>query len=589
MYIRKLLFTPYAITAFAMTVALALPCVAQAVSIGEAVLHSRLGEPLLAQVDMMVESNERIEDSCLSLIAPDTIHEDVRSFLNGARLSLKTEGKRQYVNISSPEPFNEAFASLRLQVKCPGTRSIIKTLNILPSAQTAGKKLDRSASSTPILSDESIDESRIGKISAEEVTALQAQQKLPEASLLAVQPQAKQLGGGQLEDGSGESKLQPAQLDASLSTAAASASVPPSVTVPSATPLATVDAQLPSRSAISIKQPVVQQDNQDMQNELLAALALGLVVFYNRIKSRPGIKLLQNAKPILEQADDVAAAPKMAMPRIVKPPSQIKSDHTPAIVAPPKASTVGHVAAPAFHLPTKEIEEEVTGVDQMLEEADLYAVNGRLAKAVEILLEITKRYPSKVDAWPLLLSIYSSLGKVAEFEGTAREFLKHHKASSSWSEIQALGRTLDHGNPLYADHSSHISASPLLPDIPDLHHPIGDVLIEMGVLSKREMLKYLADFDPKKHGRFGGYLVARKAITLAQLDQALLQQQGVHAEMKPSTLPSLQDIENFLADFDPQRHGSVGKFMVSRNTVTPEQLSHLLHQQSSHGVAAETL
>jgi len=105
-------------------------------------------------------------------------------------------------------------------------------------------------------------------------------------------------------------------------------------------------------------------------------------------------------------------------------------------------------------------------------------------------------------------------------------------------------------------------------------------------LSKREILKYLDDFDPQKHGRFGGYLVARKAITIAQLDQALLQQHGVHAEAKAGDLPSLQEIENFLASFDPKQHGSVAKFMASHN-VTPEQLGQLLQQPSNRGAPAK--
>lgn len=217
----------------------------------------------------------------------------------------------------------------------------------------------------------------------------------------------------------------------------------------------------------------------------------------------------------------------------------------------------------------------------MLEEAGLYAANGRMDKGAEILWEIIERNPLKIDAWTLLLSVYSALCKVAEFEKTAREFLKYHKNSHAWSGIQVLGRTLDRDNPLYTDRNSQIAASPLLPDALNLHRPIGDILIEMGILSKREIMKYLDDFDPKQHGRFGGYLVARKVISIAQLDQALLQQQGVRAEAKCGDLPSLQEIEKFLVDFDPKRHGSVSKFLASRNVVTPEQLGRLLQQSSS--------
>jgi hypothetical protein len=132
MDIRKRLLTPHAITAFAMTVALTFPCVVRAVSIGEAVLQSRLGEPLLVQVDLIAGNGEHIEDSCLFLAAPEPLEEDPGSYLTRANLSLRTEGKRQYVNISSHKSFNDAFARLRLQVKCSGTDSVTKTLTILP-------------------------------------------------------------------------------------------------------------------------------------------------------------------------------------------------------------------------------------------------------------------------------------------------------------------------------------------------------------------------------------------------------------------------------------------------------------------------
>ena len=160
----------------------------------------------------------------------------------------------------------------------------------------------------------------------------------------------------------------------------------------------------------------------------------------------------------------------------------------------------------------------------MLEEAELYANHGRAATAAEILQEVIKRRPEKAGAWTLLLSIFSSLAKVTEFEKTAREFLKHHKDSPSWNWIQALGRTLDQNNPLYVDNSDSASAAP--PNATS-RRPIGDILIEMGVLTEQILRSCLDEFDPKKHDRFGGYLVKRKAITIAQLDQALLQQQGV--------------------------------------------------------------
>jgi pilus assembly protein FimV len=678
MDIRKLSLTPRAIATFAMTVALTFSCVVEAVSIGEVVLQSRLGEPLLAQVDLMVGSGEQIEDSCLSLAAPDPHEEDTSGYLTKANLSFKNDGKRQYVTISSRKPFNDAFARLRLQVNCPGTSNVIKTLTILPdldasvpqapitapsapaeaantsprapseahdiapaanqrasgnaqpdvekylahkaarptnkrhsssartastkrgrsaslSAQTTSEKQDRSVSFRLKLSGDTLDESRIGKISAEERALLLARQKLLDAddqmaSFLAMQHQVKQL-----QDELGEIKLQLTQLGVRPATAASSAAA--AALAPSATPqmspttgTSTGTQGSSPKPAIAVKQPVVQQN--DLPSGLFAALGLVLAIlalwlglrYYTKTKSHTGIKSHPDAEPVLQPEDNLSAALKMAISPVVKPSTQEKIVPAP-VVAPPIASTARNEAPPPA--PQKIEAAEVTEDDSMLEEAGLYASHGRPAKAAEILQEIIKRNPSKADAWTLLLSIHSSLAKASEFEKTAREFLKQHPDSPSWRGIQALGRTFDQNNPLYTENNGRISAAPLFPGTATPIRQVGDILIEMGVLSNQDIQSCLDDFDPKKHGRFGGYLVSRKAITLAQLDQALLQQQGVYNETKPGSMPSLQEMENFLADFDPKRDGSIGEFLASRN-ITPEQLSQLLRQQSSQGTAAET-
>ena len=142
-YNHKQLFAPYVIMAFAITAALTFSCVVGAVGIGEVVSQSKLGEPLLVQVDLMVGVGEHIDDSCLSLSSPSSLDEDTSGYLTKANLTLKTEEKRQYVVISSRNPFNDAFARLRLQVNCAGTGSVVKTLTILPD-------LDISVPQTPI-------------------------------------------------------------------------------------------------------------------------------------------------------------------------------------------------------------------------------------------------------------------------------------------------------------------------------------------------------------------------------------------------------------------------------------------------------
>ena len=561
MDIRKLLLNLRAIPVFALTGALTFPYVAEAVSIGEIALQSRLGEPLRGQIELVVESGEHVENSCLSLAAPDSTEEDTGNYLTKAKLSLKSEGTRQYVSIDSRTPFDYTFAKVRLQIKCPGTSKILKTLTIVPEFAP-------------------IDESAIRQISAEERATLLAQLNRWQIELAAI-------------------KLQLAQLNAVSSAVAISTTSQFSGAAPSAAPLPTAipqeDHPKPSSAA---KQPdIPQQVNSDQQNGLLIAFVLIVVTLalwqglrrYTNSKSRVEIKPQREAIPVKIAASN-SAPPQKITPSVVATPSPQVRIAPAEIIPAPSVSVPLNASSPeseviSFNSPPPQITgEENTEEDSMVEEAELYASHGRPAKAVEILQEIIKLHPSKASAWPLLLSIYSSLGKAAEFEKTAREFLQHHKDSPSWGNIQALGRTFDKNNPLYVD-SSHNSDVPLSPDSTLPVRPVGDILMEMGILSKHELQTYLENFDPKKHGRFGGYLVTLKVITHAQLDQALLQQQGVDNEEKPGNLPSLQDMESFLADFDPKRDGSVSEFLAARNASTPEQLSKLFHSQ---GVSANT-
>ena len=70
------------------------------------------------------------------------------------------------------------------------------------------------------------------------------------------------------------------------------------------------------------------------------------------------------------------------------------------------------------------------------------------------------------------------------------------------------------------------SISPALQDTTAPRPPIGDILLETGALNEGVLQSCLDAFDPEKHGRFGGYLLTYKVITLEQLNQALLLQQA---------------------------------------------------------------
>lgn len=261
MNIRKPYFAPPAIAAFTVVLALILPRAACAVSIGEVVLHSGRGAPLLAQVALAVESNERIEDACLSLAAPDPLQQDAGSFLTEAILSFKNDGKRQYVDIRSLRPFNGELARLRLQIKCPGMRGAIKTLIIAPPAQMADKETGRPASITVEASGVPTGKPQIEKIGEAGPALPPEQQKQPNA----------------------------------------------------ATPelLATANTQEKNaKPGSAANPPAMQEDSTNVQNTLIAILWLVLSILALWLGLRhnaAGIKAQRRAGTVPEQADEITA------------------------------------------------------------------------------------------------------------------------------------------------------------------------------------------------------------------------------------------------------------------------------------------
>jgi hypothetical protein len=443
-----------AILAFAAIAALSFPCVARAVSIGEIVMQSKLGEPLLAQVGLTLAKGEHIEDTCLSLVLPDPEDEDASGYLTKANLSVKTDGNRQYIAISSRNMFNDAFARLRLQIKCSNLGRVVKTLTILPdldaaapqaqiaapnvvaeaetraeplapkahetvraakprdrremqpdpakyaaektarpvhkrhrqpaSASMVAKKQNHEGTFRLKLSADTIDESRIGKISPEERSLLLARQKLLDAddqtaNFLAMQHQVKQL-----QDELGQIRSQLSKLGVNPNLTVAS-STPPATSVSATSAVPTVTSAAPTVSSssvqinhpkptVAVKSPVPQQDNSD-QIRLIIAIVLILVILalglglrhYSKIKSRIGSRshqfdeLLPNESNI---ANTLPAAPKMGIPPARKLPTQAQPSlaksnaavavHTQPAVAKPKTGEIPKTVVPTAPPPSPE-------------------------------------------------------------------------------------------------------------------------------------------------------------------------------------------------------------------------------------------
>ena len=115
------------------------PALSAAAQIGDIVYVSKLGAPLHLEVAFTASANERVDSSCISLVAPDANTEDVNQYLtaNNVQLSVQSNGGQPRIVLNSRKPFNDVFAKFKLELKCQGQGSIAKTFTALPDIDSA--------------------------------------------------------------------------------------------------------------------------------------------------------------------------------------------------------------------------------------------------------------------------------------------------------------------------------------------------------------------------------------------------------------------------------------------------------------------
>jgi tetratricopeptide (TPR) repeat protein len=560
---------------------------ASAVGIGELTLVSRLGERVEAYVDVQLGKGENIDDSCLSLAAVREGAVDSSKALLLTGLSTRFNKTTHKIEIRSKRPLNEPVAEFSLQIQCKDSvSSNTKLFAVLPefgtaiapaavvapkvvaapipavvvakpapshidstkmseqtplaveSAPSAKKTSQKSTVTVPKnankgktefrlqLSGGQLDISRVGKLSANDLEVISAQRKMLDeddqtAHLLAMQYQMKAMS---------EEIQAIRQKLASLETA-----------------------KVEAKKA----EPLVSSDTWQLILKILAGLvAIGLTVFgvrhYMEMKART---------PKLEKAEEIEHAPQ---------PANLAGESTISIVHPTSSRQYQALQAlqDELDVPISLADTDPSNKEEqtVLEEAELYAVYGHPDKAIRILLEFLVQFPKSENAWMLLLSIYSSNAQIPEFEKASRKFLSHNKNSPHWKTIQALGRTLDNDNKLYVEESPEKGAL-WLPSNSTKHRPIGDVLIELGYLSAQDMANCLGEFDPKQHGRFGNYLLTRRMINHAQLNEALLKQQSYDgSEMEAG------EAADWLAEDAAPNEGSTPEEVERHTSATPEHV-----------------
>jgi hypothetical protein len=473
-----------------------------AIGIGEITLHSYFGEPLRAEVDLLLEKGDLLDDKCLSL----TEAENAGGFLP-TDLTAKLDSSGHKVEIRSRKSFNELFAVFRLRIKCSDNGSVSKTLTVLPEISPISSPLvavEPVKSSTPVLQSEArfseqhaaadeisnksasqeklpvtepsasappgrksakrsggvrknrnaqfslklsvgqLDMARIGTITAEQHDSLLAQRKLMDeddqtAHFLAMQHQLKLM-----QDELGAMKLKLVTLESAASAV---------VNVP--------------RAAAPAVAPLPNNQKWDW---MLIALGLVVAAFVAWLGFRYFGRTNYQTSKVFSHEEDNLVIPERSVSKpiiVAKTPvePEIKPAETTNVVLPETQPKTQPEMQPEMQPEIYPADGRTDGEENsVVEEAELYVEYGHPEKGIKILQEYVAQHPQSEKSWTLLLSIFSSHGQADEFETTVRAFLQHNINSPAWEEIQALGRAVDEQNPLYFDEKNQgasISKPPL--------------------------------------------------------------------------------------------------------------------------------
>ncbi|MCX7192898.1 MAG: hypothetical protein NTY60_04645 [Proteobacteria bacterium] len=291
--------------------------------------------------------------------------------------------------------------------------------------------------------------------------------------------------------------------------------------------------------------------------------------------------------------------------RVLPPVSTVKCANVPA---PGEVTNTGVSASPVIYIDDV---IELTEIDLMIEEAEHFAMHGRLHNAIEILNDVVRRYPKRIEVWLLLLSIYRNKKDARHFESIAREFLKAVNCIDSWKDIQEAGRSIDPDNNLYFDADSMFAIHSVQNIRQSKHRLLGEILIDMNAISASVLGNCLMHYDRLRDGRLGNYLVALGLVKLVQLDEALQRQYvaivgpsfqvndacdslinsdkprwigDVLMEMGAVTEPELDHV---LVGFDTRCHGNYAQHLVTCGLITQKQLHAALLRQLSGAMSAE--
>lgn len=103
---------------------------ANALTLGNLVVRSHLGEPLHAQIAVRTSTDESIDETCITLHRPANAPEDI-PYLSRSRFSVAHAPSGQVIRIRSTQIINDPILKVLLQVSCSGQASLSREFTVL--------------------------------------------------------------------------------------------------------------------------------------------------------------------------------------------------------------------------------------------------------------------------------------------------------------------------------------------------------------------------------------------------------------------------------------------------------------------------
>jgi pilus assembly protein FimV len=118
--------------------AVLLSSVANAAGLGKLTVLSALGQPLRAEIELTAVSNDEASHLVAKLASPDAYRAanvEYNPALLSLRFAVEQRGGRQFVRITSPQPLNEPFVDLLLELSWDGGRLVREYTFLLDPAE----------------------------------------------------------------------------------------------------------------------------------------------------------------------------------------------------------------------------------------------------------------------------------------------------------------------------------------------------------------------------------------------------------------------------------------------------------------------